>query len=109
MKYRRLSAPRGLVVSVAVFCALIALFWFGFGNAAGGNEEQNLKVTRAAVQKAIVSCYAMEGAYPPDVKYLEDHYGVVINHRKYVVSYELTGSNIMPSFEVLEKGKGEAQ
>lgn len=66
-------------------------------------------MTRAAVQKAIVSCYAMEGAYPPDVKYLEDHYGVVINHRKYVVSYELAGSNVMPSFEVLEKGKGEAQ
>lgn len=109
MKFRRIAAPRGLVLSVLIFCALIALFWFGFGSASGGNEEQNLKVTRAAVQRAIVSCYAIEGAYPPNVKYLEDHYGVIINHDKYVVSYERAGSNIMPAFEVLEKGKGESQ
>lgn len=105
----RQRAPWGLVASLLVFCAILALFWFGFGNAAGGNRAQNLKVTRTAIQKAIVSCYAIEGTYPSDIKYLEDHYGVMINHEKYVVSYETAGDNVMPSFEVLEKGKEELQ
>lgn len=59
---------------------------------------------RAAVQKSIANCYATEGAYPPNIKYLEDHYGIVINHDKYVVQYELVGTNVMPSFNIIEKG-----
>lgn len=109
MKYRHTPAPRGLISSLVIFCALAALFWFGFGRAADGNARQNLNVTRAAVQRAIVSCYAMEGSYPPSVQYLEDHYGVIIDHSKFVVSYEQAGSDIMPSFDVLEKGKGAGE
>jgi hypothetical protein len=59
---------------------------------------------RSAVQKSIVNCYAIEGVYPPNIKYLEDHYGIVINHDKYVVQYELAGSNVMPSVNIIPKG-----
>ena len=102
--YKKKFAYRELVLAILIFCCVLGLFWYGFNNAARANNAEKLQLTRAAIQKSIVSCYAVEGAYPPDVKYLEDHYGIVIDHNQYIVKYELAGSNVMPSVEVLEKG-----
>ena len=104
--YRRRFSYRDLILPIFIFCVLLTLFWFGFGNTANANSTQNLQVMQSAIHSAIVNCYANEGVYPPNIEYLEDHYGIVINHDKYIVQYELAGSNIMPSVEVLEKGKG---
>ncbi|WP_444642748.1 hypothetical protein ACRQU7_00115 [Caproiciproducens sp. R1] len=102
--YKKKFAYRDLLLSVLIFCALLYLFWSGLSSALRANSEEKLRVTRAAVQKAIVNCYAVEGFYPPDIQYLENHYGIEIDHGKYVVQYETAGSNIMPSVRVLEKG-----
>ena len=104
--YKKKRANAAFVLPVLVFCAMLVLFWFGFGRSARANGTQNLQVMRSAVRKAIVNCYAIEGVYPPDIRYLEDHYGIVIDHDRYVVHYELAGSNVMPSVEILEKGNG---
>lgn len=104
--YKQKAAHAGLILPIVIFCAMLALFWYGFSVSAEGNGARDLQVTQAAVQKAVVNCYAIEGVYPSDVKYLEDHYGLVINHEKYIVHYELIGSNVMPSVEVLKKGNG---
>ncbi|QEY35220.1 hypothetical protein FL966_09305 [Caproiciproducens galactitolivorans] len=94
---------RGIVLSALAFFAVLCLFWFGFGNAQRANSREKLQVTQAAIQKGIVSCYAVEGFYPPNIKYLEEHYGITIDHSKYIVHYETAGENVMPSVEVLEK------
>lgn len=104
--YKQKAAHTGLILPAVIFCLMLALFWYGFGSSAEGNGARDLQVTQAAVQKAIVNCYAIEGVYPPDEKYLEDHYGLVINHEKYIVQYESAGSNVMPSVKVLAKGNG---
>lgn len=102
--YKRKRAHTGSILPLLVFCAMLILFWSGFSRSARANSTQNLWVMRSAIQKAIVSCYAIEGVYPPDIEYLEDHYGIVIDHGRYVVHYELAGSNVMPSVEILERG-----
>ena len=102
--YQRKRAYTGLILSVLVFCAMLILFWSGFSRSARANSTQNLQVMRSAIQKAVVNCYAIEGVYPPDIEYLEDHYGIVLGNDKYVVHYELAGSNVMPSVEILERG-----
>lgn len=107
--YHTKELPHGLIGSIVVFAAVLCLFWFGFTSTSDSNRAESLKVTRAAIEKAVVSCYAIEGVYPPDIKYLEDHYGVMINHDQYIVTYETAGSNIMPSIQVLEKGKEAMQ
>lgn len=107
--YKTKFAHRGLIVTVLIFFVIICLFWYGFGSASSTNGAEDMEVTRAAINKAVVSCYAIEGVYPPDIKYLEDHYGVVINHSKYIVSYELAGSNVMPSVEVQKNGSGQEE
>lgn len=103
--YKKKSAYKDLILPVLIFCAMLCMFWFGFSRTASTNSDQNLKVMSSAIQKSITNCYAIEGVYPPDIKYLEDHYGIVINHNKYVINYELAGSNVMPSVEILEKNQ----
>ncbi len=107
--YKTRFSNRGPVIAVLIFIAVIVLFRYGFNSVSGKNSTENLNVTQTAIHKAIVNCYAIEGVYPPDIKYLEDHYGVTINHSKYIVSYELAGSNVMPSVEVQEKGGGQQE
>ena len=104
--YKRKFTHRDLILPVLIFCAMLVMFWFGFSRTSSANSIQSLQVMRSAIQKSIVSCYAIEGVYPPNVKYLEDHYGIIIDHSKYIINYDLAGSNIMPSVEILEKGKG---
>ncbi|MDF2631938.1 MAG: hypothetical protein K0Q85_534 [Caproiciproducens sp.] len=102
--YKTKFAYRDLLITILIFCTVLGLFWYGFTNTFQANSAEKLQITRTAVQKSIVNCYAVEGTYPPDIKYLEDHYGIVIDHSKYIVNYELAGSNVMPSVEILEKG-----
>ena len=40
--------------------------------------------------------------------YLEEHYGLTYDTEKYVVSYEATGSNLMPDVTVIPLRKGGA-
>ena len=61
----------------------------------------------AGIRKAsgsCVACYAAEGVYPPDLAYLEEHYGVQIDEERFTVSYVVFGSNLMPDITVLEQG-----
>ena len=41
---------------------------------------------------------------PPDLAYLEEHYGVQIDEERFTVSYVVFGSNLMPDITVLEQG-----
>lgn len=50
-----------------------------------------------------VACYAAQGAYPPDLSYIEEHWGVQIDRSRYAVFYQVEGSNLMPDITVLER------
>ena len=54
-----------------------------------------------AISNAAVSCYAIEGSYPPSVEYLVEHYGIQIDTKRFTVKYELFASNLMPDITVL--------
>ena len=55
-----------------------------------------------ALSRAAVACYALEGAYPPDLEYLIENYNVQINTDRFTVKYELYASNLMPDITVLD-------
>ena len=50
-----------------------------------------------------MACYAAEGIYPPDLDYLEEHYGLQIDRDRYTVFYQIFASNLMPDITVLEQ------
>lgn len=96
-----------LQIALAVLAATVLMVVLLTGTALAGlpgrrNTEQ-LQVAVRAIDRAARQCYALEGAYPPDLKYLEDHYGLVLDEEHYHYYYEVVGANIRPIIEVQAK------
>lgn len=67
------------------------------------NDAQPERI-KEAIERACVQCYALEGSYPPDLEYLSEYYGLILNEDKYFYYYEIFASNVMPYVEVYERG-----
>lgn len=63
---------------------------------------------RAALQRAIdrdiIHCYSLEGFYPPSIDYMEENYGLTFNHDRFLINYQRMGSNVMPTYIIIDKG-----
>lgn len=68
-------------------------------------QEQGRTALRDTILRTAMECYAVEGVYPPNVTYMEQHYGLSINHSVYVISYDVFASNILPSVQVMVRGE----
>ena len=90
-------------VSFILFAAVLLIMLYGFQSAAQSSEAEHLRITEDNLRRAVVSCYALEGRYPPDIDYLQQEYGLQINEEKYIVHYEIFAENIMPDITVLER------
>lgn len=92
-KIRRLAAViLSVAVSIAFLCIMaVALFQFN-----SDMKQKQLEVIKQAVNKAVISCYALEGSYPPDIKYLQDNYGLIVDKKNYIYDYQIFASNIPP-------------
>lgn len=86
--------------------AVLLLFLFGFFRISGTAQEEQQHTLERAIRKSLVNCYAIEGAYPDSLSYLEEHYGLQIDHSRYVVDYEPFGDNIWPTVQVVRRGGG---
>ena len=94
---------KAIAIPLITFLCILAILLFGINNMNALSDEQERKLTHAALKKAIIQCYANEGFYPAELGYLEDNYYLRIDHDKYYVYYECFSSNIMPEFDVFEK------
>lgn len=65
--------------------------------------QQSSDAVKQAVLDSAIQCYAVEGAYPPNLTYLEENYGLLIDHTQYVISYECFASNVLPDVRVLAR------
>lgn len=90
---------RSLIIPLAVI-----LFFLGALSRLedGRRTEGKLQLERA-LHRTAISCYTAEGFYPPDVGYMQEHYGLQFDEESYVVHYQLTASNWMPEITVLER------
>ena len=61
---------------------------------------------REAVRRALVTCYATEGQYPPTLQYLEANYALKFDDDRFIVSYDAFASNIMPTVSILRRDEG---
>ncbi|MEI7885065.1 MAG: hypothetical protein WCI30_06910 [Clostridia bacterium] len=94
---------KNMLLPLLIFLLLLCLFYLGISQAQAVADHENRKVLEQAVLRATVQCYAIEGMYPPNVAYLEENYGVIIDKKIYIVHYEAFATNILPSITVLEK------
>ena len=92
----------GLFWTVMFFALLTGLTLFATAAARSSVSSQGLVVTKQNINRAVVQCYALEGAYPPSIAYLEENYGIYIDHSRYVVFYQSAGDNLLPQINVVE-------
>jgi len=98
-----INACRGNVFSVALFVFIIAILLSGFRQASDSQADEALRVAEESIYRAAVSCYAIEGSYPQDFRYIKENYSVSIDESKYIVHYSVFASNIMPDISVIRK------
>lgn len=94
---------------VAVLVSLMILLMVGRSLVVMGQRSRDagLRVAEAAIERAVMQCYALEGMYPPDLAYLEKNYGLIIDQDHYVYLYEVVAGNIHPIIGVQLPGEGE--
>lgn len=90
-------------ITLLLAAVILFLFLTAVGNLKEDHSLEDKQRLENALAQAAVACYAAEGIYPPDLKYLEENYGVLINTNLYTVKYEVIASNLMPDITVLEK------
>ena len=91
-------------IVVLLMAALLVGVWVlvsGVDSAHHGAEKQFVS---DAVRNAALTCYAVEGAYPEDLQYLRDHYGLAYDASRYTVTYDAFASNLLPDIYVVEVG-----
>ena len=92
-----------LALGVALFAAVAVWVALGVREAARLSDEEGLRIAQEAVERAVVSCYSLEGVYPATYEDLKAKSGLAIDEDKYIVIYEIFASNIRPSVTVMER------
>ena len=90
---------------MTVLAVVFVFFFSGLNNVSEEISEQGRSKLEDAVRRSAVACFAAEGAYPPDVDYMIEHYGLSIDESRYIVHYEIFAENLMPDITVLEIGQ----
>lgn len=88
--------------SVLWLCVLLC-FLLALSRLSRGQQEEGAVQLESAIRRCAVSCYALEGFYPPDLNYLTDHYALQYDEAHYIVHYEAIASNLMPDITVVER------
>lgn len=88
---------------VLVVVCVLAFFLAAINNLDGGQREEGKMQLDRALRRAAVACYAAEGIYPPSLEYMEEYYGIQIDHSRYLVVYDVFAENLMPDITVLER------
>jgi hypothetical protein len=90
----------GTAIAVLVSCLILLMAGQGLLQLQESSRQAGLQVARTAIDHAIMQCYALEGAYPPSLAYLQANYGLVIDEEHYLFLFQSVAANIPPLVEV---------
>ncbi|MBQ9308010.1 MAG: hypothetical protein IJ229_08810 [Clostridia bacterium] len=92
------------ILKLAVIVVVLGLCVGLFGRIERTQVSEETQLIRKAVKDAVLTCYAVEGAYPDDLEYLREHYHLAYDEDRYFITYESFASNRLPDIWVTEKG-----
>ncbi len=101
---RLIKAAKSLFTLLILAGLLLGAVLFSMSTDANTLEQQRAS-TEEAIRRAAVSCYSIEGVYPQQIDYLEEHYGLSIDTDKFSVEYQAIGDNILPTVIVGIRGE----
>ena len=90
-----------------IIAASVLFFLRVFSRMEGTLQEGETDLVRSAVKNAALTCYAVEGAYPSQLAYLKERYGLSYDEELYFVRYDAFASNQFPDIRVMERGAQE--
>ena len=90
-------------ISLLLIALLIVYMYTAINNAQKKSNAESFKILSDAIMRSAVQCYAIEGFYPPNIEYLEQNYGLLVDHDKYFISYSVFASNIIPDIDLFQK------
>lgn len=88
-----------IAYAVLVLALTAAVVWLAALSHAVARGQATTAV-RERIMGCAMQCCAVEGSYPSSLAHLESEYGLVVNARDYVVTYEWLGDNVPPSVVV---------
>jgi hypothetical protein len=102
---RKLNLPFICILAAVLIIAVVgAVIFINIGNYGSNYSDKRVQEISDSIISSISQCYALEGRYPADLAYLEDHYGLQLDETNYGYHYELFASNIFPIVRVYVKG-----
>ena len=90
------------IAIVLLMLLLVGGGWMLINRVGRTSGNAQTEFVTEAVHNAALTCYAVEGAYPSDLEYLRQHYGLAYDQSRYMVRYSSFGSNLMPDITVTE-------
>ena len=67
------------------------------------SSNEAMRLATESIKRATITCYAIEGSYPPSYRYLKENYNISIDENTFAVHYEIFASNIMPEITVIAR------
>lgn len=102
-----MRAHRLKIISYIIIAIILMLVGFYTTNAISklSNEGSGMRVDSIeyTLNRTVIECFALEGIYPPNLQYLEEGYGIILNYDIYEYFYEFNGANLRPRIEVVRK------
>lgn len=90
----------GIAVTIVLMVALLLCgVWFLEGEV----SDEALTSTEKNIARAALQCYSLEGFYPQSLSYLQEHYGVRVDEKRFFVDYVPVASNLMPQITVIPR------
>lgn len=93
----------GIFFSILLFVVLAFYFVSAINGISADTLDRQEQSLDSALNRAIVSCYCVEGTYPPNLDYLISHYGITYDKNSFFIDYQAIGSNIYPDVTIIRK------
>ena len=90
---------KGILFTLLILAVVVIFFFTAVSGASDKADSSSTATLEKAIKRAAVQCYAIEGFYPPDITYLEENYGIIIDP-EYAVEYIAFSGNNLPSIKV---------
>lgn len=101
--YKNLLHHLGGLLAPVIMVLIILCFATATDQLDADRTGEACRQLEIAIRRGCVACYAAEGYYPTTLDYLQEHYGIQVDEKRYTVFYEAFGSNLMPNITVLER------
>jgi flagellar basal body-associated protein FliL len=100
---RQKRKRKRIICAVVATCAVVVVLCIALNLVFTNAKEQGAASIRNTILDSAMQCAAIEGSFPTNLAYLEDHYDLRVNHDDYVVIYEVLASNTLPSVVVMPR------